>query len=160
MFCDCKTENSPSVHKSICRSYLDFFSLFLTSSQIHLVVLPWDPIRCKWQCSQIRDFYWFLSNKNRIDPSWLPERPCSSQQIHQEEVLIYGNQLRWSEQVIALRYSHICLSVCVSHSSGSFLFFLLRWWRFIYSALHVPRIDVTAQRRRITACLTPVYNPH
>ncbi len=51
-------------------------------------------------------------------------------------------------------------SVCVSHSSGSFPVFWLRWWRFIYSAPHVPGIDVTAQRQRITACLTPVHNPH
>lgn len=67
---------------------------------------------------------------------------------------------RWAQQVIALRYSHMCSGVCVSRLRGRFLFSGPRWWDFIYSALRVSRIDVTFQRPWITTRLAPVRYPH
>lgn len=44
---------------------------------------------------------------------WLPRASCSSQQIHQEEVLIYASQPRWRwRQVIAVRYYRVCSLSC------------------------------------------------
>lgn len=102
--------------------------------------------------------------KQDLMPPDCPEASCSSPQLHQEEVLLYVSQQLPSETSrynCSEVFSLTCVStVCVSHQRGSFLFFWLRWWRFIYSAPHVPRIDVTSPRRWITACLAPARNPH
>lgn len=72
---------------------------------------------------------------------WLPGGPCSSLQIHQEEVLIYVYRLRGNQQVIVLRYSHIC-------SNGSSCCF---GW-----------VDehISIQRRMHSELMWPVCRPH